>query len=122
MLKNPIAEGAINQKVGWPTRFRSPSAFLSPSLVTSARRSAATDAIQMGWSRKDNAWPFPMPLGLSPLGQQVFRACQRYGAFVIDVAGGVTNLRAQANAYDQVTIAALQRDLPMITPMLERVD
>jgi hypothetical protein len=43
-----------------------------------------------------------MPLGLSPLRQKVFRACQRYGAFVIDVAGGVTNLRAQANAYDRM--------------------
>ena len=64
----------------------------------------------------------PMPEGLSPLGQKVFRAYQRYGAFVIDVAGGVTNLRAQANAYDRATITALQRDLPRITPMLERVE
>ena len=63
-----------------------------------------------------------MPLGLSPLGQQVFRACQRYGAFVIDVAGGVTNLRAQANAYDQVTIAALRRDVQRIVPMLQHVE
>jgi hypothetical protein len=44
------------------------------------------------------------------------------GAFVIDVAGGVTNLRAQANAYDRATISALRRDVPRITPMLERVD
>jgi len=64
----------------------------------------------------------PMPGGLSPLGQKVFRAYQRYGAFVIDVAGGVTNLRAQANAYDRATITALRRDLPRITPMLERVE
>ena len=64
----------------------------------------------------------PMPQGLSPLGQKVFRAYQRYGAFVIDVAGGVTNLRAQANAYDRSTITALRRDLPRITPMLERVE
>ena len=64
----------------------------------------------------------PMPLGLSPLGQKVFRAYQRYGAFVIDVAGGVTNLRAQANAYDRATIAALQRDVAMITRLLERVE
>jgi hypothetical protein len=35
-----------------------------------------------------------MPQGLSPLGQKIFRAYQKYGAFVIDVAGGVTNLRA----------------------------
>jgi hypothetical protein len=64
----------------------------------------------------------PMPRGLSPLGQKVFRAYQRYGAFVIDVAGGVTNLRAQANAYDRATIAALRRDVPRITPMLQRVE
>lgn len=63
----------------------------------------------------------PMPQGLSPLGQKVFRAYQRYGGFVIDVAGGVTNLRAQANAYDLATIAALRKDLARITPMLERV-
>jgi hypothetical protein len=63
-----------------------------------------------------------MPQGLSPLGQKVFRAYQTYGAFVIDVAGGVTNLRAQANAYDRATITALGRDLPRITPMLERVE
>ena len=63
----------------------------------------------------------PMPEGLSPLGQKVFRAYQRYGAFVIDVAGGVTNLRAQANAYDRATITALRRDVQRIMPMLECV-
>lgn len=64
----------------------------------------------------------PMPPGLSPLGQKVFRAYQTYGAFVVDVAGGVTNLRAQANAYDRGAIIALQRDVARITPMLERVE
>ncbi|WP_353184208.1 hypothetical protein [Bosea sp. (in: a-proteobacteria)] len=63
----------------------------------------------------------PMPDGLSPLGRKVFRAYRRYGAFVVDVAGGVTNLRAQANAYDEATIAALRRDLPRISPLLRRV-
>jgi hypothetical protein len=63
-----------------------------------------------------------MPQGLSPLGQKIFRAYQKYDAFVIDVAGGVTNLRAQANAYDRATIMALGRDVPRITPMLERVE
>lgn len=63
-----------------------------------------------------------MPPDLSPLGQKVFRAYQRHGAFVIDVAGGVTNLRAQANAYDQATIAALQRDVARISPLLQRVE
>lgn len=62
-----------------------------------------------------------MPAGLSPLGQKVFRAYQTHGAFVIDVAGGVTNLRAQANAYDQATITALHQDLARISPLLQRV-
>lgn len=63
----------------------------------------------------------PMPPGLSPLGRKVFRAYQTYGAFVVDVAGGTTTLRAQANAYDRATIAALRRDVLIITPMLQRV-
>ena len=62
-----------------------------------------------------------MPTGLSPPVQKVFRTYQRYGAFVIDVAGGVTNLRAQANAYDASTIEALRTDLRRITPLLQRV-
>ncbi|HEY5797594.1 MAG TPA: hypothetical protein VIU82_21540 [Bosea sp. (in: a-proteobacteria)] len=62
-----------------------------------------------------------MPPRLSPLGQKVFRAYQTYGAFVIDVAGGITNLRAQANAYDRATIVALQKDLTRISPLLQRV-
>lgn len=62
-----------------------------------------------------------MPQRLSPLGQKVFRAYQTYGAFVIDVAGGITNLRAQANAYDRATIIALQKDLTRISPLLQRV-
>ncbi|WP_456802313.1 hypothetical protein [Bradyrhizobium sp. USDA 4474] len=62
-----------------------------------------------------------MPSDLSPLGQKVFRAYQKFGAFVVDVAGGVTNLRAQANAYDEQTIARLRHDLLKLTPLLERV-
>jgi hypothetical protein len=64
----------------------------------------------------------PMPRGLSPLGEKVFRALQRYGAFVIDVAGDVTNLRAQANAYDAATIVALNRDVTRFMPMLQRIE
>jgi hypothetical protein len=63
----------------------------------------------------------PMPRRLSRLGQKVFRAYQNYGAFVVDVAVGSTNLRAQANGYDRETIAALQRDLLALTPLLQRV-
>lgn len=62
-----------------------------------------------------------MPTGLSPLGQKVFRAYQRYGAYVVDIAENVTHLRAQANAYDQPTISALQRDLARVSPSLQRV-
>ncbi len=63
-----------------------------------------------------------MPKGLSPLGQKVFRAYQRYGVFVIDVSEGVSNLRAQANAYDEATIAALHRDVGRISRLLQRVE
>jgi hypothetical protein len=63
----------------------------------------------------------PMPSGLSTLGQEVFTAMQKYGAYVVDVAGGVTNIRAQANAYDAATITALWHDMGSITPLLEAV-
>ena len=63
----------------------------------------------------------PMPAGLSPLGQEVFRAMQQYGAYVVDVAGGATNVRAQANAYDGATMTALWHDMGSITPLLQEV-
>ncbi|WP_458756087.1 hypothetical protein ACSVBT_10755 [Afipia sp. TerB] len=63
----------------------------------------------------------PMPAGLSALGQQVFKAMQKYGAYVVDVAGGVTNVRAQANAFDASTITALWHDMGKITPLLQGV-
>lgn len=62
-----------------------------------------------------------MPGGLSSLGQKVFTAYKNYGAYVIDVAGGTTNIRAQANAFDDPTITALQLDLLVITPLLQAV-
>ncbi|WP_157732920.1 hypothetical protein [Bosea sp. AS-1] len=63
----------------------------------------------------------PMPAGLSALGQQVFKAMQQYGAYVIDVAGGTTNVRAQANAFDDATMTALWHDMGNITPLLQAV-
>ena len=63
----------------------------------------------------------PMPSGLSPLAQEVFIALQNYGAYVVDVSGGTTNLRAQANAYDDATMTALWHDLSKITPLLQEV-
>ncbi|WP_199085316.1 hypothetical protein [Bosea sp. ASV33] len=63
----------------------------------------------------------PMPAGLSPLGQQVFKAMQQYGAYVVDVAGGVTNVRAQANAFDDATMTQLWHDMGSITPLLQGV-
>jgi hypothetical protein len=63
-----------------------------------------------------------MPSGLSLLGQKVFRALQKYGAFNIDVAGGTTTLRAQNNAYDASTIGALQKDMNKILPLLQKVN
>ncbi|MFO1098526.1 MAG: VCBS repeat-containing protein [Xanthobacteraceae bacterium] len=64
----------------------------------------------------------PMPSGLSPLGQEVFVALQKYGAYVVDVSGGTTNLRAQANAYDDATMTALWKDMGKITPLLQEVN
>lgn len=62
-----------------------------------------------------------MPAGLSPLGQKVFRAMQTYGVFDIDVAGGTTTLRAQANAYTSSAIDALRADVNKFMPLLQRV-
>jgi hypothetical protein len=62
-----------------------------------------------------------MPSGLSPLGQKVFRAMQKYGVFDIDVAGGTTVLRAQANAYDATTINNLVKDVQLLIPLLQLV-
>lgn len=63
----------------------------------------------------------PMPAGLSKLGQEVFTALQKYGAYVVDVAGGTTTIRAQANAFDDATITALWHDMGNITPLLQGV-
>ncbi|MGY4602915.1 hypothetical protein ACVW16_001327 [Bradyrhizobium sp. USDA 4474] len=64
----------------------------------------------------------PMPSGLSALGQEVFRAMQKYGAYVVDVAGsGGAAIRVQANAYNSTTINALSHDMGSIAPMLEEI-
>lgn len=63
----------------------------------------------------------PMPAGLSALGQQVFTALQKYGAYVVDVAGGTTNIRAQSNAFDDATMTSLWHDMGNITPLLQGV-
>lgn len=62
-----------------------------------------------------------MPAGLSPLGQKVFRALQKYGAYNIDVAG-VTILRAQTNAYNANAINGLRNDISKIIPLLQKVN
>jgi hypothetical protein len=62
-----------------------------------------------------------MPEGLSLLGQKVFRSMQKYGMFDIDVAGGCTTMRTQANAFDAPTIVALIQDMNVLMPKLELV-
>lgn len=62
-----------------------------------------------------------MPASLSPLGQKVFRAAMNYGCYDIDTAGS-TGFRAQQNAYDQPTIAALDADVNVLIPMLHKVN
>lgn len=64
----------------------------------------------------------PMPSGLSPLGQKVFRALQVYGAFDVDTSGGSTVLRAQSNAYDTRTIDKLRDDFKKMGPLLHAVN
>jgi hypothetical protein len=63
-----------------------------------------------------------MPSGLSVLGQEVFRALQQYGAYVIDNAGSQTTvLRAQFNAYNATIMGALNTDMIKIIPLLRKV-
>ena len=63
-----------------------------------------------------------MPAGFSPLGQKVFRALQKYGAFNIDIAGGISILRSQANAYNAATINSLRPDMNTMLKLLQRVN
>jgi hypothetical protein len=63
----------------------------------------------------------PMPSGLSQLGQEVFAALQKYGAYVVDTGGGATSIRAQANDFDTATMTALWHDMGSIAPLLEAV-
>jgi hypothetical protein len=63
----------------------------------------------------------PMPAGLSPLGQEVFTALENYGAYVVDQAGGVTQIMAQSNGYSAATLAAMRNDMGAILPLLEAV-
>ena len=63
-----------------------------------------------------------MPAGLSPLGQKVFRALQKYGCFDIDTTDNITvSFRAQQNAYDSATMTALDSDIRIIAPLLQLV-
>ncbi|WP_194462876.1 hypothetical protein [Bradyrhizobium sp. CCBAU 53340] len=63
----------------------------------------------------------PMPSGLSPLGQEVFRALQQYGAYITERGGDQTALRIQQNAYDATTISALDADVNKFLPLLKAV-
>lgn len=58
---------------------------------------------------------------LSSIGQQVFTAMQKYGVYVVDQAGGVSNLGLQANAWDATTATSLWHDSNVITPLLQGV-
>jgi len=48
-------------------------------------------------------------------------AARAGGAYVVDVAGGTSDLRAQANAYDDATMTRLWQDMSKITPLLNEV-
>ncbi len=65
----------------------------------------------------------PMPSGLTPLGQKVFRALQKYGAFDIDTASTTTTMfRAQNNGFDKASINGLREDVKTLIPLLQRVN
>jgi hypothetical protein len=87
---------------------------------------SASGVVQEGW-RVGIPPGVPMPKGdrgpLSPQGQMVFNALKTYGGYIVDVAGGVTNLRAQQNAvgYDKTWITALWRDMGHIMPLTKKV-
>jgi hypothetical protein len=78
-----------------------------------------------GMSQEGERFAIPpgvaMPSGLSPLGQKVFRAMQKYGVFNIDIAYGTTILRAQQNAYSAPVIDGLRADVNKLIPLLQRV-
>lgn len=95
-----------------------------PGAVGEALRSdgQAADGIVHQGQRLAIPPTVPMPAGLSPLGQKVFRALQTYGAFDVDSSGGSTTLRAQSNAFDPATIDALRQDMKALGPLLEAVD
>jgi hypothetical protein len=65
----------------------------------------------------------PMPSGLSPLGQKLFRALQTFGGFDIDTTDCCTvGTRVQQNGYDQTTVTALEGDVAQVFPLLQKVN
>jgi hypothetical protein len=87
---------------------------------------SASGVVQEGW-RVGIPPGTPMPQGdngpLSPQGQMVFNALKTYGGYIVDVAGGVTNIRAQQNAvgYDHTWGNALWHDMGHIMPLTKKV-
>jgi hypothetical protein len=94
------------------------SGYVSPAIATDG--SSSSGIMQEG-QHLAIAPGTPMPSGLSALGQEVFRALQQYGAYVIDSGGTQTSIRTQANAYDAATMNALRLDMNSVLPMLKAV-
>ena len=63
-----------------------------------------------------------MPSGLSTLGQEIFHALQTYGAFDVDVAGGITKIRVQLNTYPSSVLNAASTDVGRLIPLLQQVN
>ncbi len=111
--------GEINHALN----LRGDSAIVASGIVgyaISSDGSAAGGILKEG-QRYAIPYTTPMPSGLSPLGQKVFRAMQNYGAYVTDVSGGCTTLGAQQNAYDNATMTNLWHDSNAIIPLLKFV-
>jgi hypothetical protein len=121
ITQSDAANGAINHALAFAvdgTLLK--SGFTGPAIAGDASPTATGGIVQEGehLAISPNT---PMPSGLSALGQEVFTAMQKYGAYVIDQAGGVSSIALQSNAFDAATATALWHDMGSIAPLLETV-
>jgi hypothetical protein len=94
--------------------------FVAPAISSDGSQTSGSGGVVVeGW-RVAIPRTTTMPSGLSTLGQQIFVAMQNYGAYITDVAGGVTNLRVNINDFDDPTMTAVWHDMNQIMPLSKR--
>jgi len=121
-------QGLINHAIGIASEMDITMTGFDPTwgAVGGDGRRSTGGVVQEGW-RVGIPPGTRMPQGdrgpLSPQGQMVFNALTTYGGYIVDVAGGVTNLRAQQNAvgYDERWMNALWHDMGHIMPLTKKV-